>query len=207
MNYKENLEYVAKNYKEGIFLLFESDILLGKDIELFNEFLDEIKDKEWDLIHIGMYDNRIWETCNFNSPTGYKCRKYYNNNKYIEDITNNKDKYRLSRKFYTRCCDSFIWRYDAIVKYLQWMNNIETNYGIPMDYYMCNYFENNKNFKHYWSLDEFFKQGSNIGVIPTTLQMSEVEPEPGPGDGQRGRRAELRRRAVRRPGALLRGQI
>jgi len=171
LNYKENLEYIVKNYKEGNFLIFESDILLGKDIELFNEFLDEIKDKEWDLIHIGMYDNRIWETCNFNSPTGYKCRKYYNNNKYIEDITNNKDKYRLSRKFYTRCCDSFIWKYGAIVKYLQWMNNIETNYGIPMDYYMCNYFENNKNFKHYWSLDEFFKQGSNIGVIPTTLQM------------------------------------
>lgn len=169
LNYKANLEYIVKNYKEGIFLIFESDVMLGKDIELFNEFLNTIKDKEWDLIHIGMYDNRIWETCNFNFPTGYKYRKYYNNDKYIEDITNNKDKCRLSRKFYTRCTDSFIWKYNSIVNYLEWMNN-ETNYGIPMDYYMCNYFEKNIDFKHYWSNDEFFIQGSNLGIIPTTLQ-------------------------------------
>jgi hypothetical protein len=80
------------------------------------------------------------------------------------------DKYRLSRKFYTRCCDSFLWKYSSIIKYLNWMNNIETNFGVPMDYYMSNFFENNAKFKHYWSCDEFFKQGSNLGIVPSTLQ-------------------------------------
>jgi len=170
LNYKANLEYIIKNYKEGIFLVFESDVMLGKDIELFNEFLTSITDKDWDLIHIGMYDNRMWKTPNFNSPTGYNKRICYNNDICIEDLTSNIDKYRLSRKFYTRCCDSFLWKYDSIVKYLHWLNNIETNFGIPMDYYMCNFFENNVNFKHYWSNDEFFIQGSNVGIIQTTLQ-------------------------------------
>ena len=60
------------------------------------------------------------------------------------------------------------------MKYLHWMNNIETNFGSPMDYYMCNFFEKNVKFKHYWSKDEFFKQGSNIGIFPTTIQGSNI---------------------------------
>ena len=50
------------------------------------------------------------------------------------------------------------------------MKNIKINYGVPFDYYMCDFLENNLEFKHYWSINEFFKQGSNIGLIPTTLQ-------------------------------------
>ena len=173
LNYKANLEYIAHNYKDGIFLVFESDILLGKDSNNLNEFLTSIKDKDWDLIHIGMYDNRIWESPNFKLPLGYVERIYYND-KYIEDITVINDKYRLSRKYYTRCCDSFLWKYNSIIKYLNWMNNIEPNFGVPMDYYMCNFFEKNPDFKHYWSNDEFFKQGSNLGIIPTTLQQDKI---------------------------------
>tara|TARA_B110000967_G_scaffold50842_1_gene51925 strand:+ start:197 stop:1825 length:1629 start_codon:yes stop_codon:yes gene_type:complete len=170
LNYKANLEYIVKNYKEGLFLVFESDVMLGKDNNKFNEFLNEIKDKDWDLIHIGIESVNTWKSPYLQSPTGYQKHIYYNNDNYIEDITTNVDKYRLSRKFYTRCTDSFIWKYDSIVKYLHWMNNIETNFGVPMDYYMCNFFEKNIKIKHYWSDDEFFIQGSNLGIIQTTLQ-------------------------------------
>ena len=31
LNYKANLEYIVKNYKEGIFLILESDAMIGKD--------------------------------------------------------------------------------------------------------------------------------------------------------------------------------
>lgn len=170
LNYKANLEYIVKNYKEGMFLIFESDIMLGKDINNFNNFLKDIKDKDWDLIHIGIKSAHTWKSPYLESSNGYKERLFYNNCPFIEDITNNTDKNRLARKYYPRCCDSFIWKYDSIVKYLNWMNNIEINYGIPMDYYMCNFFEKNKDFKHYWSNDEFFMQGSNLGIIKTTLQ-------------------------------------
>jgi len=170
LNYKANLEYIAKNYKDGIFLVFESDILLGKDINNLNEFLTSIKTKDWDLIHIGMYDKGIWlGPEHFWFPTGYVNRVYVKNI-CIEDITSVNDKFRLSRKFNTRCTDSFLWKYNSIIKYLNWMNAIEVNFGTPMDYYMCNFFEKNLDFKHYWSNDEFFKQGSNIGIIPSTLQ-------------------------------------
>ena len=55
---------------------------------------------------------------------------YINNNrdkdkKYIEDNKLNNDKYRLIRKFHPRCLDSMIWKYDGIVKYLNFMNKME----------------------------------------------------------------------------------
>jgi hypothetical protein len=173
LNYKANLEYIAKNYKDGMFLVFESDILLGKDINNLNEFLTSIKDKDWDLIHIGMYHNGIWlghEHSWF--PTGYieRVERIYNKDARVEDITSIDDKFRLSRKFNTRCTDSFLWKYNSIIKYLNWMNNVEPNFGVPMDYYMCNFFEKNLDFKHYWSNDEFFKQASNLGIMPSTVQ-------------------------------------
>jgi hypothetical protein len=183
LNYKANLEYIVKNYKDGIFLIFESDILVSKDIHKFNDFLNTVEDKEWDLIHIGMFDNGMYDIPLIKGITGYR-RDYTfdkqlidyiqkntkENEKYIEDITNVNDEYRLIRKFHTRCADSFLWKYEAVVKCLQWMNTIETNYGSPWDYYLINIFENDIDLKHYWSVNEFFKQGSNLGIIQTTLQ-------------------------------------
>jgi hypothetical protein len=183
LNYKANLEYIVKNYKDGIFLIFESDLMLGKDIKRFNDFLISIKDKDWDLIHIGMYNNEMFDIPLTKGTTGY--RKDFNfdkklteyietatksNEKFVEDITSSSDEYRLIRKFHTRCTDSFVWKYHAIVKCLHWMNNVETNYGSPWDYYLINIFENDLKLKHYWSVSEFFKQGSNLGIIPTLLQ-------------------------------------
>ena len=159
LNYKAVLESIEQNYKDGLFLIFESDVLFGKDVYDLNKFIDEIKNKAWNLIHIGINDDRIWSSPNFKSSTGYDNRIFYNDDNYIEDITTNNDNYRLSRKFYTRCTDSFLWKYEGVVSFLNYMN-IENDYGVPFDYYMCNFFEKNVNFKHYWSENEFFKQGS-----------------------------------------------
>jgi len=172
INYKAVLENIEKNYKDGLFFIFESDVMLGKHISEINNFMDFIvrKKNDWDLIHIGMNDDRIWNTPNFNSATGYENRKKYNNDKYIEDLSNDKSPFRLSRKFYTRCTDSFLWNYKGIISFLNYMTNIETNYGIPFDYYMCHFFEHNLGFKHYWSENEFFIQGSNSGLLISTIQ-------------------------------------
>ena len=117
-----------------------------------------------------------------NFSTGYRnnsqkysneLQYYVNNNtkttNYIEDITNTNDNFRVMRKFHTRCCDSFLWKYEGVVKFLNFMKSFE-DYSSPFDYYMCNFFEKNINFKHYWSVNEFFKQGSNLGLIPSTLR-------------------------------------
>lgn len=169
LNYKEVLEYVVKNFKDGNFLIFESDVMLSNDVMKFNGFMDEIKEKDWGIIHIGSYSEQIWrEDPNINGQTGYKNRHFYQK-RCIEDITDKSDNYRLSRKYHTRCTDSFVWRYNSIHSFLNHMK-LEKNYGVPFDYYLCNFLEHHNEIKHYWSENEFFKQGSNLGFMPTTLQ-------------------------------------
>lgn len=182
LNYRAVLEDIEKNYKDGLFLIFESDAMTNNDIHQFNNFLNFIHDKEFDLIHLGSYDSQIFDNEIANFSTGYRIElgavgsdllHYHKHNTqakpYIEDITNENDEFRVIRKFSTRCTDSFLWKYSGIVKLLNFMRNFE-DYSCPFDYYMCNFFEKNLDFKHYWSLDEFFKQGSNLGLIESTLK-------------------------------------
>jgi hypothetical protein len=183
LNYRAVLEDIEKNYKDGMFLIFESDVIEGKEISRLNEFLDFIKDKEFDLIHLGIYSintlkksfndfitgYRIYENQIDNKLFDYIQTNTNGNKEYIEDITTEKHDFRVIRKFYTRCTDSFLWKYNGIVKFLDFMRNFE-DYSCPFDYYMCNCFEKNLNIKHYWSVDEFFIQGSNAGIISSTLR-------------------------------------
>lgn len=169
LNYKHILEHIEKNYKNGMFLIFESDITIGKDISKIQDFLNFVKTKnDFDLIHIGEYDKRIWETPNFNGFLGYDERVTHNIN--TEDLTNDESDFRLFRKFYTRCTDSFLWNYSGVLKFLKFLNVTEKNYGVPLDLYMSNFFEKNIDFKHYWSLDEFFIQRSNNKLTKSTIQ-------------------------------------
>ena len=43
------------------------------------------------------------------------------------DITSQNDSFRLIRKFNTRCCDSFLWTYSGVVKFLKYMNKNPQN--------------------------------------------------------------------------------
>ena len=88
---------------------------------------------------------------------------------FIEDITCPNDKYRLIRKFHTRCTDSFLWNYTGIVKFLDYMNK-NPFYDAPFDYYMTNFFENHLDFKQYWSMSTFFIQRTNYGLEESTIQ-------------------------------------
>ena len=84
-------------------------------------------------------------------------------------ITNKNNDFRIIRKFTTKCTDSYLWTYNGIIKFLKFMREFE-DYSSPFDYYMCNFFELELSFKHYWSVKEFFKQGSNLGLINSTIQ-------------------------------------
>jgi hypothetical protein len=183
LNMKANFENIVRNFKSGIFLIFESDVMVSKDIDKLNDFLNEIQNKNWDCIHLGMFQHNIFDIPTTNWITGYrnfgdhypsKLVKYIKensqNNKYIEDIKKEDDKYRLVRKFHPRCMDSFIWKYNGIVKFLEFIKKIEKNLSCPLDYIMIDFLENNINFKHYWSVNEFFKQGSNLGFVSSKIQ-------------------------------------
>jgi len=183
LNYRAVLEDIEKNYKDGLFLIFESDVMESNEISKFNEFINFIKDKEFDLIHLGFCDHNVFNiSLTVSFITGYRLhneklnddviayeKKLTTTKIYIEDITDENDIFRVVRKFYTRCTDTFLWKYDGIVKFLNFMRNFE-DYSAPFDYYMCNCFEKNLHLKHYWSANEFFIQGSNLGLLPSTLR-------------------------------------
>lgn len=183
LNIKKNLENIVKNYKDGIFILFESDIILGKDVDKFKDFLNEIKDRDWDCIHMGMFAKNIFDIPITKWITGYRnfseglpldlihfLRNNCKDKKYIEDNKRNGDKFRLIRKFHTRCTDSLIWTYKGIEKYLNFINKMDQNLSCPADYLLIHFLENNIDFKYYWSVDEFFKQASNLGLVKSKIQ-------------------------------------
>jgi hypothetical protein len=174
LNYKAVLESIERNYKDGMFLIFESDIILIQENFLkFNYFLKYIyeKRKSWDIIHIGYSEPQ--ETFGIpviNSKTPYRddIPERLNIQSFIEDITNEKDSVRLLRKYHTRCTDSFVWNYTGVIKFLEYMNIEPCN--TPFDYYMINKFETDENFKHYWTSEPFFIQASNYGLDASTIQ-------------------------------------
>jgi len=174
LNYKAVLEHIYKNYSDGIFFIFESDVLIMKDnIDELDKFINCVYDKRdnWDLIHIGsdLENNQYFTKPYCDCPLPYRNKITHLPDSYIEDITNENDTFRLIRKFHTRCTDSFLWNYSGIVKYLNYLNN-NPIYDAPMDYYMTNFFENTSDFKHYWSMNTFFIQGSNFGFEESTIQ-------------------------------------
>ena len=176
LNYKAVLKKIVENYSDGLFIIFESDIFIDETtIQNLNEFIDTIYNKKecWDLIHIGKGGENEYFTkpyCDVMLP--YRDKAFHLPETYIEDITTPNDKFRLVRKFHTRCTDSFIWNYKGIEKFYKYMCD-NFFYDAPFDYYLINFLENTLDFKHYWSLDTFFIQGSNYGLDTSTIQKDE----------------------------------
>jgi len=176
-NYKAVLEDIVFNYKEGQFLIFESDVFAMENIADLNQFLEYAasKSQEWDLIHIGFGgETEIFESPYCMCKMPYRDELTNVNTKYIEDITTSENEPRMIRKYHTRCTDSFLWNYKGIQKFLHHMNT-DTNYGAPFDYYMTNFLENHadstqQQFKHYWTTKSYFLQGSNYGLEQSTIQ-------------------------------------
>jgi len=177
LNYKAVLKYIVENYSDGIFLIFESDVFVdNKSIPDFNNFVNTMYQKRdnWDLIHIGKGgETEIFAKPYCDCELPYRISVNHLPETYIEDITNNDDKYRLVRKYHTRCTDSFLWNFKGIEKIYNCLCD-NYLYDAPLDYYMTNYFENREDFKHYWSLETFFIQGSNYGLDVSTIQ-NEIE--------------------------------
>jgi hypothetical protein len=174
LNYKAVIKSIERNYKDGMFLIFESDVfLLEQKFSLFCSFLEYIYNKKglWDVIHLGY--SEIAETFGIPAING---RTPYRDvlpvelqfSGFIEDITNAQDPVRLIRKYHTRCTDSFVWSYSGVVKFLEYMDKEPCN--TPLDYYMINKLETDENFKHYWTSEPFFIQGSNHGLDMSTIQ-------------------------------------
>ena len=174
LNYKAVMKSIERNYKDGMFLIFESDVfLVEQKFSLFCSFLEYLYNKKglWDVINIGyseLSDTYGIPVINGRSPYRDSLPLELQFSRFIEEITNTKDPVRLFRKYHTRCTDSFVWSYSGITKFLEYMDREPCN--TPLDYYMINKLETDVDFKHYWSSETFFIQGSNCGFDITTIQ-------------------------------------
>lgn len=184
LNYRDILVDIIKNYKDGMFLIFESDIRFLDNINDINILFDYVYENKilWDMIHIGKGgEHEFWDTfCLDKYDTPYRKRRDFPKNnlkwkrgkegkKYIEDITCEKSPIRLTRHLHTRCCDSLLYTFKGIEKLLSYFIK-DQNYGAPMDYFFINILENDLTFKHYWSEPTFFIQGSNYNLENSTIQ-------------------------------------
>lgn len=184
LNYREVLKNIEKNYKDGIFCVFESDVYPLKNVEKVDDFFEiAYKNKNnWDVIHFGYGgENQVWNKPFFNwADSPYRKKQNFpvnlyneknqvreDNKFYIEDFTNKESKVRFLRHFSTRCTDTLLWSYNGIKKMLNCME--EENY-IALDYYFTNKFETNINLKHYWTDKVYFLQGSNYNIEKSTIQ-------------------------------------
>jgi len=156
LNYLENLKDIEKNYLDGMFCIFESDIDLLPNYASIDDLFSKLKPKtkEWDLVHfasIGDDVNQRWKKG------------------YIEDISSPSDSVRLERRFNTRCTDSHVFSMQGICKSLEWFITMD-DYCLPMDYYFINLFNMNSNFKYYWSDPAYFYQRSNLKQVESMIQ-------------------------------------
>jgi hypothetical protein len=148
LNYRAVLEDINKRYKDGLFLILESDIVYKETIYDIDTCIKNIYPlrKQWDCIHIGHgNEEQFWAT------------------PFQETLTKEGDAIRLSRHLNTRCTDSMVWSKSGVEKMLYHMLHPE-DYSEPMDHYMSRYFERNQDiFKYYWSDPTYFIQMTTYG--------------------------------------------
>jgi hypothetical protein len=178
LNFISVWKHIISNYKNGIFLILESDTYLLPEIINFNNCLNKIKNKKWSAINISSDGGTI---VSFNKMDSYVNNLEFRNhlsdtekkileNNCIEDLSNQYDSdVRFIRKYYTRCTDSQLWSYEGCCQIL---NRIESNsnFDIPLDYYITETLESCLYIKYYWSNETYFDQASNRGFEPSTIQ-------------------------------------
>lgn len=172
LNFRYIFEDIIKNYKDGVFLLFESDVIPYNKIDELNECFEKLKDKDWDCISLGYSTySDTHNYCAIEGETPYRKRPNIlllkNNNK--EDLSTPNDKIRFIRKFHTRCTDSLLFSYNGVCKFLKHLQTDE-NYGAPFDYYFTDFTENHMDFKFYWTNISYFNQLTNMGLENSSIQ-------------------------------------
>jgi len=155
--------------------VLESDVFEqpGK-IPDWNDFLKSVFEKraDWDMIHVGKgAESELLGKPFCDSPLPYReTPPSWLPQHYIEDLTTPEERFRLFRKFHTRCTDSLLWTYSGVLKMKQYMEQFPV-YDTPLDYYLIQFLETEFMFKHYWSADTFFIQGSNYGTDSSAIQL------------------------------------
>ena len=177
LNWLEVLKDIERRYKDGIFLILESDVEILESYSLeeysFDRALRQLSREsgKWDCISFG-YSKEEELNISYNQyKTPYRdnidTTEILKNS--INDLNIHEDKIIFHRKFNPRCTDNLLFSYSGIQKLLNHMKRDE-NYGVPFDYYFMNFLESEMTFKFYWSNITYFNQLTNQGKECSTIQ-------------------------------------
>jgi hypothetical protein len=174
LNWRAVMEHIVMRYRDGTFLILESDAFPLANIGGLNGCLEALKGKRWDAINIGGPNNSPLGREAFLGPPHRTPYRECPNIPLLmansaEDLSKEGYQDRFIRKFMTRCTDSQLWSYEGCVTFYQHMIT-DQNYGVPFDYYLTNKTEMDMNFKYYWSSISYFDQRSNLGLENTVIQ-------------------------------------
>ena len=160
LNYLYNLEEIERDFQDGIFIIFESDIDIKENFRDLPELIELLKKNTglWDIVHFGQ-----------DGINGENDKKNMWQQGYIEDITKLGDSIRLERRPTTRCTDSHILSMSGVKKLLHHYRT-ELDYNIPIDYYFTELIKSNREFKYYWSDPTYCFQRSNLKLEDSAIQ-------------------------------------
>lgn len=151
INHIELLKKIKNEFKEGNFLIMESDAHTFGYFKFtknrLNEVYENSKDiKNWDIINIGGSCQQIFHEYNYpkTKPIKFEKYKYYNEDRLI-------------------CIEGLIWNYNSICKFLDLFENYikirKFKIYEPIDVIIDNLVKN-KRLNIYWCNPALFKQGS-----------------------------------------------
>lgn len=147
LNHIACLRNIRKFFTDGLFLLFESDVLLNDN---FNENLEKV---------IKMSKNYAWDIINIGEGNAVDLPK-------SRPIENSLQLYNEKRN---RCTEGILWNYKAIVKFLDYYEKTCDIDG-PIDTKMDVFSEFVGGFDIYWAHPPLVYQGSVRNVFRSLLR-------------------------------------
>jgi GR25 family glycosyltransferase involved in LPS biosynthesis len=149
LNHMSYLKQIRDNYTDGYFIIFESDVLFHDDFKVKLEKVLELAEKndDWDIINIG-------------SGNGYDLPgKWNRDNKILPGLN-------LYKEARNRGTDGIIWKYSAICKFVDYVQDIDAPIDAKMDFFS----EFDGGFNIYWAHPALVYQGSVCGKFKSYLR-------------------------------------
>jgi hypothetical protein len=138
-------------YKEGLFMILESDVLCRDNFYLLHKLLNNLDLSFNDCISFGSGSNLN-----------------------LIDHTIVPDTIELYNTSDTRCMDSLIFSYNGIEKFVNYIESKIFTSGIdnPIDFFMNDFLKSNTNsFKMFWTSPSLTIQGSQNGTFKSNIQL------------------------------------
>jgi hypothetical protein len=156
INHKMIFEHIERNYKDGMFLVMESDVQpfqrepipFKESLNTIVQFLNTHKDK-WDVVSL---------SSSFNTLPIFKN---------LPSISINGE-YRISPVKRSNCTDSILWNYSGIQKILKCMAK-KAMQNLPIDNYLNYAYHTYPEIRPFLLFDPIFYQTSILDISTTTL--------------------------------------